>query len=213
MNQIQIHSVAKVFDRPGVLERVMTLVSKVAAMGLLPKSRRIEALDEDSFRVVLNSLQSGNLIGGRGPALSRIITAPATGASTKEQIAELDRLLTTIEESPVPAKEWAAMREIFDDEELSRFLDASTSSIKRYSAGERSTPVETADRLHWLAMVVADLAGSYNEFGIRRWFHRHRAQLDGKSPFEILGKNWSSDTEAAKRVRELARSLSAGGAT
>ncbi len=62
MNQIQIHSVAKVFDRPGVLERVMTLVSKVAAMGLLPKSRRIEALDEDSFRVVLNSLQSGNLI-------------------------------------------------------------------------------------------------------------------------------------------------------
>ena len=113
MNQIQIHSVAKVFDRPGVLERVMTLVTKVAAMGLLPKSRRIEALDEDSFRVVLNSLQSGNLIGGRGPALSRIITAPATGASTKEQIAELDRLLTTIEESPVPAKEWAAMREIF----------------------------------------------------------------------------------------------------
>src|SRR5439155_11267303 len=121
-------------------------------------SIRIEALDEDSFRVVLNSLQSGNLIGGRGPALFRIITAPATGASTKEQIAELDRLLTTIEESPVPAKEWEAMREIFDDEELSRFLDASTSSIKRYSAAERSTPVETADRLHWLAMVVADLA-------------------------------------------------------
>ena len=55
------------------------------------------------------------------------------------------------------------MREIFDDEELSRFLDASTSSIKRYSAAERSTPVETADRLHWLAMVVADLAGSYND--------------------------------------------------
>src|SRR5207249_9215870 len=40
---------------------------------------------------------------------------------------------------------------------------------------------------------------------IRRWFHRPRAQLDGKSPFEIPGENWSSDTEAAKRVRELAR--------
>ncbi len=158
MNQIQIHSVAKVFDRPGVLERVMTLVTKVAAMGLLPKSRRIEALDEDSFRVVLNSLQSGNLI-------------RRTGTRTFSH---------------------------------------------NHGAGNRrfhSTPVETADRLHWLAMVVADLAGSYNEFGIRRWFHRHRAQLDGKSPFEILGKNWSSDTEAAKRVRELARSLSAGGAT
>ena len=85
MNQIQIHSVSKVFDRPGVLERVMTLVTKVAAMGLLPKSRRIEALDEDSFRVVLNSLQSGNLIGGRGPALSRVITALVAKASDSDE--------------------------------------------------------------------------------------------------------------------------------
>ena len=74
MNQIQIHSVAKVFDRPGVLQRMMTLMSRVAAMGLLPKSRRIETLDEDAFRLVLKSLQSGNLIGGRSPALSRIMT-------------------------------------------------------------------------------------------------------------------------------------------
>jgi hypothetical protein len=36
-----------------------------------------------------------------------------------------------------------------------------------------------AERLHWLAMVVADLAGSYNALGIRRWFERPRALLGG----------------------------------
>lgn len=213
MNEIRIQSVAKAFDRPGVLERVLALMSKVAAMGLLPGRRRIERLDEESFRLVLKALQEGNLIRGQSPALARIVTSPPSAASTREHIAELDRLLGAIEESPVPAKEWAGMREVFGDEELTRLLGTSASSVKRYAAGERKTPIEMADRLHWLSMVVADLAGSYNEFGIRRWFYRPRAQLDGKSPLDTLGRKWLPDSDPAKRVRGLARSLSAAGAT
>jgi hypothetical protein len=65
-----------------------------------------------------------------------------------------------------------------------------------------------AARLHWLAMVVADLAGAYNNFGIRRWFERPRSQLQGKSPRQVLGNAWSPDDEAASRVRALASVLS-----
>ena len=83
------------------------------------------------------------------------------------------------------------MRRIFGDEALTDLLDISLSSLKRYAGEERATPQVIAERLHWVAMVVADLAGSYNEFGIRRWFERQRRQLDGRSPRKTLGPQWS----------------------
>lgn len=182
-------------------------------MGLLPEGQRFDRLDEETFRAVLKSLGIGNLTQGRAPVLEHIMMSPRSTASAREQIAELDGLLRAVEESPVPATEWGAMREIFGDEELTRLLGISASSVKRYAAGERATPGDVADRLHWLAMVVADLVGSYNEFGIRRWFHRPRGQLEGKTPFEALGREWNSDSASACRVRDLARSLVGAGAT
>jgi hypothetical protein len=62
-------------------------------------------------------------------------------------------------------------------------------------------------------MVVSDLAGGYNPFGIRRWFHRPRTALDGRTPRQLLKKNWSSDSESARKVRALAAALSDIGAT
>jgi hypothetical protein len=56
-------------------------------------------------------------------------------------------------------------------------------------------------------MVVADLAGAYNASGIRRWFERPRAQLDGRSPRQFLGDDWRVDDEWASRVRALAASI------
>ena len=57
-------------------------------------------------------------------------------------------------------------------------------------------------------MVVSDLAGAYNRFGIRRWFERPRAQLGGRSPRAELGPDWSPDGDAATRLRTLASALS-----
>ncbi len=105
------------------------------------------------------------------------------------------------------------MRKLFGDEELEALLGTSRQSIVRYAKGERSTPDDIADRLHWLTMMVSDLAGAYNEFGIRRWFHRPRSALDGRNPLQSLGKTWSSDSESAKKVRALAVALSDIGAT
>ena len=112
-----------------------------------------------------------------------------------------------------PASEWTSMRQVLEDEMLADLLRISVSSLKRYASGERTTPTAIADRLHWLAMVVSDLAGSYNEFGIRRWFVRDRSQLDGRSPRATLSPRWQSNDAAARRVRALAASLANAGAT
>ncbi len=92
-------------------------------------------------------------------------------------------------------------------EDLARLLNISPSSLARYRSGERVTPDIVAARLHFIAMVVSELAGSYNNFGIRRWFKRHRSALKDKSPEQILSGDWTVDREEVVHVRDLARSL------
>ncbi|MGQ0669492.1 MAG: hypothetical protein ACT4PO_07455 [Actinomycetota bacterium] len=70
-----------------------------------------------------------------------------------------------------------------------------------------------AARLHFLAKVVADLLGAYNEFGVLRWFDRPRAALGGRSPAEVLAGDWDPDAEGPLGVRSLARSLAGASAT
>lgn len=123
-------------------------------------------------------------------------------------IGQVARLADALEVSAAPAAEWPAMRTVFGDEMLGRLLGISDASMRRYASGERSTPDEAAGRLHWLALLVADLAGAYNDFGIRRWMQRPRVQLDGSSPWQLLGENWSPDSAEAQRVRALAAVLS-----
>jgi hypothetical protein len=79
--------------------------------------------------------------------------------------------------------------------------------LKRYQSGERDTPDDVAARLHFLALVVSDLAGSYNDIGVRRWFQRKRTLLDGRAPVTLLKGHWDPDDEGPMRVRQLAREL------
>jgi len=64
---------------------------------------------------------------------------------------------------------------------LAEFVRVSQSSIHRYRAGQRVTPDQVAARLHFLALVTSDLAGSYSEIGVRRWFQRSRSALGGNA--------------------------------
>jgi uncharacterized protein (DUF2384 family) len=105
------------------------------------------------------------------------------------------------------------MRELLGDEMLEKLLGVSRQSIHRYSSGERATPQEVAERLHVLALIVSDLAGSYNEFGIRRWFGRPRSQLGGRSPSVVLKRGFRPDDDDIRRVRGLAAALVGAGAT
>ena len=124
----------------------------------------------------------------------------------------VDEMNDQIEMSPQPAGEWKPVIDTLGEDLLSRLVDASPSSLRRYANGTRSTPQDVAERLHFIAMVLADLAGSYNDFGIRRWFARPRSVLDGQSPASYLGKDFDIDGESAAAVGRLARALTGAGA-
>jgi hypothetical protein len=127
---------------------------------------------------------------------------------TEQELTDLLRLvINALEGSPVPKTEWPSLSKVFGDEPLAHLLGISLSSLRRYQAGARDTPDAVADRLHFLALVVADLAGTYNDIGIRRWFDRPRSALGGKAPSALLRGDWDPEGPAARKVRQLARSL------
>lgn len=102
---------------------------------------------------------------------------------------------------------------IVDRDELRRLLNLSASSVTRYARGNRRTPDAAAARLYAIALIVGDLAGAYNEIGIRRWFDRPRTALDGRPPAHFLKRDWQPEELGPQRVRALARSLVTGSST
>lgn len=117
-----------------------------------------------------------------------------------------------IEMSPQPAGDWGPAAAVLGEDMLAELLGVSVSSVRRYGAGNRSTPQDVAERLHFIAMLLADLAGSYNEYGVRRWFARRRAALHGRRPVDALGEGFDPDGEQAQQVQRLAAGLVAAGA-
>ena len=109
--------------------------------------------------------------------------------------------------------EWNRLVEVLGLELVSRLLGISTSSVRRYQTNVRTTPHEVGERLHFLGLVAGDLAGAYNEIGIRQWFKRKRAQLDGRTPLDWLKAPWKPTEPRPRRVRDLARALTASPAT
>ena len=206
MQILHIDSVDPAFGAPDVLTGLLALASRVAAMGLL-RGAPIKRLDDAAVKRVLDALQSGGMLGTRRIAYSNTMQSEDTRPDAIRQ------LIALLDESPVPRTEWPAMKAVFGEDGLADLLRTSSSSVKRYLAGERDTPAEIAERLHWLALVVAELAGSYNEIGMRRWFERTRAQLNGRSPRGVLGPDWHPSDPSAKRVRSLAANLASAGAT
>lgn len=194
----------------GLAQRLGHLFSRSAAMGLL-SARQVTELSPRSVRGLVTDLQQHGLAGRAGIFLAPLMQdgLQTWDAATERRLEhDLGQLAQALEDSPNPATEWSSMRQTLGDELLSALLDVSASSLRRYAAGERSTPEAIAARLHWLAMVVSDLAGAYNVLGMRRWFERPRAQLDGQSPRAVLGRVWLPDDANAQRVRALAAALS-----
>lgn len=172
--------------------------------GALMKALERHGIGGEAARALAPWLShSGTRAAGRGKSGPPLLKAPGAAAQATLTRALL-RLAAALEDSAAPAAEWPAMRAIFGDEMLGTLVEVSPASLRRYAGGERATPQEVADRLHWVALVVADLAGAYNDFGMRRWFERPRSQLDGKSPRQLLGRGWHVDGKAAQRVRALA---------
>ncbi len=210
MTNLHIHSVRSPFDDPQLAAAAIAALRRADAMGLL--SRRITCLDHDSMR----ALETGMVKAGLGQALvSELHRLPCSGSDRAGAglHALLERINEALDQSPAPAHEWRALQHVLGLDLLARLLGISESSARRYLSGSRTTPDTVAARLHFLAFVVGDLAGAYNDIGVRRWFDRPRRRLGGATPARTLGERWSPEEENPRRVRELARALLSSPAT
>jgi hypothetical protein len=210
MVPIRIHPDSAPSANRRLHERLLTLVTRASAMGVLAGAT-VTQIDAQAVQRVLTALHKQGLIGAAPVALAPLLKkGPALldAATAERMVASVEQLVAVLDESPAPASEWAPMRAVFGDDVLGDLLGIAAASLRRYAAAERATPQATAERLHWLAMVVSDLAGSYNDFGMRRWFERPRTQLGGKSPRALLGARWTPDDKTALQVRALAATLS-----
>jgi len=133
---------------------------------------------------------------------------PEVGPARDELLAQVYERL---EESPSPATEWQAVRDVLDDDALlAGLLGIGIASVRRYAKGERHCPDPVAARLHWLALLIDQLEGTYNAYGIRRWFQRPRAALEGQAPQDRLKGDWDPDDDAIQPLVALAQSAGLG---
>lgn len=180
------------------------LVSLAETLELVPRATN-GGVERDQVSEAMETFAKLG-VGRRSAVLGRGLTAG--------RLAEvLSGALEAIEESPLPAYEWHPLTKLLGEEPLAKLVGTSVSSVRRYGTGERPTPDDVAARLHTIALIAADLAGSYNDFGVRRWFQRSRSVLGQASPSEVLAGAWSPDDDHVQEVRALAQALVGSPAT
>lgn len=180
---------------------IFEVARRAQAMGLAD-SDRAERQDLDAIRSIAGRAEKAGIAAAAAAEL-RNVAAP----TDEELVVLLQMMVAALEASPVPKYEWTSLSRVLDAEQLASLVDVSLSSLKRYQSGERDTPDRIAARLHFLALLVGDLAGCYNHIGIRRWFSRPRTRLDGRTPSDVLAGDWDPEDEGPAQVRQLAREL------
>jgi hypothetical protein len=110
-------------------------------------------------------------------------------------------------ESPRPAAEITRLSSIFGYPALGRLVGASVPSLRRYAGEDRRTPDAVAQRVHLVALLTAILRGSFNEFGIRRWFERPHPALGGRVPGDLVARASDPADRDARSVLGAALSL------
>ena len=206
MTNLQIQSVRSPFDDPRLASAAIAALTRADAMGLL--SRPVTCLDESAIQ----GLETGMAEAGIGRNfLAELHRLPCSDTARLASL--LEKINEALDESPAPAHEWRALQGVMGLDLLTRLLGISQSSARRYISRSRSTPDVIATRLHFLAFIVGDLAGAYNDIGVRRWFDRPRERLDGLTPAQALGDEWSPGDDAPRRVREFAKALASSPVT
>ena len=204
---LRIRSVAEPFTSPRLAFKGTAALARADAMGLLEGRDQGVTLDATIFGRLADRLRKARIGATVVPTLSAVAKDPVLFERC------LDQLNDALEASPAPSTEWSRLLRTLDREMLARLVGISPASVRRYAATARETPDDVAARLHWLALIVGDLAGAYNEIGIRQWFERKRTQLGGRAPAQLLIGRWKPDDEGPRRVRALAAALSGSPAT
>ncbi len=209
MTAIRIQSVDAPLNSVRFLAPTVSLVRRAAALGMLgddPVSRL-------GLPVVYRIARAASAEGVGQDAAAAILGVERQPSRPGQRLATLiARLDAALNDSPFPDRELRALLDVFDAEGLASLLGVSAVSLRRYGAGARTMPDIVAARSHVLALIVSDLAGGYNELGIRRWFERPRSQLGGASPRAFLGSDWDPGSPQAEQLRSLAAVVAGIGA-
>lgn len=205
---VRLATVEAPLDRPALVDPAIGLLRRALALGLLGENERVDRLDLELVRRIAREASAAGI--GQDAALA--LLHGGTGSSPERLAVLIERLDEALTASPLPDREMPELLRVFDREHLALLTGTSNVSLGRYLAGSRRWPDELAARLHWLALVLSDLAGAYNDFGVRRWFERERTQLDGRSPRQLLGAEWDPTDPDVERVRQLAAALAGVGA-
>ncbi len=207
MTAVRITSVDARLDRPGLVAASMGLVRRAVGMGLLSGRDPIERLDVDLVRAIAREASTAGV--GQDAAVALLQGGDRVPAGLATLIGRLDGALV---DSPMPDREIHELLRVYDHDGLASLTGTSVASLRRYAAGTRAVPDAVAARIHFVALVTSDLAGSYNEFGLRRWWERPREPLGGRAPRAALGAEWSPDGPEAVAVAGLAAALAGDGA-
>jgi hypothetical protein len=208
MSLVRISSIAAPFDTSSVRRAATRLVLIADGLGLLPEGGTIERIDEDLIRdIARSSLSEGVAL---GTALA-ILEDTGVSTSAARWSALIEHLADALTGSPMPRRELTGLLRTYGHESLGQLLGISSASLRRYASGTRAVPDAVAARIHFLALVTTDLAGSYNDFGMRRWWERPRSALEGRSPRTVLGDDWDPDDPSVLAVAVLARALAGPG--
>lgn len=205
MTMIRITTVDAPLDAQSTRSQALDLVRRASAAGLLSGHGLIEKLDMALLRSIAYEAAAEGV--GQEAALALLDER----AGPDQVAAAISQLGDALSESPIPARELQQLLTVEDVEQIAELTGSSPVSLRRYAAGTRRMPDELAERIHWLALVVADLSGAYNEFGIRRWFVRPRTQLAGRAPSDYLHGGWDPQSGEVESVRKLAAALAGPG--
>jgi hypothetical protein len=208
MAELRIRAVREPLATPFLARTAIRTLGRAAAMGLLPAGEVIEILDLHALKTMARHIGAA----GVAPAAVAALTGWTRGDPRRLQ-ALLEEVGEALVESPVPEREWSELVRVLGEPLLARCTGVSHSSLRRYAAGQRDTPDAVAARLHHIALVVGHLAGSYNRYGIRRWFERKRTRLNGRAPGDVLKGTWSPDDKGPREVLALSEALLGSPAT
>ncbi len=198
MTNIHITSVIAPFEEEQLYPRATRFLRRADAMGLL--NEPIDELSSDVVRRVARMLSK------RG--LARDLAGRLTATPSRDEFVRyLDAALQALDESPVPEAELTKLSSILGNELLIELLDISAASLQRYQSGDRNAPDLIAERAHFLTSVIAALEGTYNDFGVRRWFARPRSAFSGRTARQLLSRRWAPSDEPARSVLAAAESL------
>ncbi len=193
MSMVRLSSTTAPFDTPSVRSAAARLVLIADGLGLLPEDRPIERIDDELIREIARSSLSEGVAPRRSPGhpgrhggvhLGGSLGCPHRATPGRAS-----------PRSPMPRRELTGLLRTYGHESLGRLLgELACQPASLCDRHPRRARHGRGDRIHFVSLLTTDLAGSYNAFGMRRWWERPRAALEGRSPREALGDDVGSRT-------------------